>query len=384
MFGPATLNNEELEMLRRSARALLSKHCSLESLARTEFEGLAFDTDLWERLAALGWLGISVPEELGGSGGNQHDALALSGELGRTLCAAPFVAVAVAASFALEALASSQSRALVRAVARGARRPVLAVSENGGTWLGSACQTRWDGRCLSGRKWYVEGGAHATHFIVAALDALDRPVVVLVDAASEGVIPTGVPTMAGAHWSDVRFDRCLAEYLGDGWRGLSAAVVPTAIQHAGWCAGAAARLLEDTVAYVSERRQFDVPIGSFQSVQHRLADCDLAIAEATSLAHRAATAFDGASADAVRLSSTAFVRSAEAFVQVARSCHQVWGGMGFSTETHVHLFSRRAKVAQHAWGGVPYHLGVIADALRVLPLLRDRYELVLARRGFHL
>jgi alkylation response protein AidB-like acyl-CoA dehydrogenase len=180
--------------------------------------------------------------------------------------------------------------------------------------------------------------------------------------------------MAGTFWSHVHFDGAGATPLGGGRAAIEHALTRVAVMQAGWCAGAAAQLLSDTVPYVSQRKQFGVPIGSFQAVQHRLADCDIAVAEAETLARLAATQLDGGSATARRMASTAFVRAADAFVSVARSCHQVWGGIGFCTEADVHLFSRRAKAAQHLWGGPAYHLDVIAEELRHAPLVRDRYQ----------
>ncbi|HVW31664.1 MAG TPA: acyl-CoA dehydrogenase family protein, partial [Acidimicrobiia bacterium] len=74
-----------------------------------------------------------------------------------------------------------------------------------------------------------------------------------------------------------------------------------------------------------------------------------------------------------RLAATAFVHATGAFVTVSRHCHQVWGGLGFSTEAPVHLFSRRAPAARQAWGGTDHHLDVVAAELARLPLTRDRY-----------
>ncbi|MGH8195320.1 MAG: acyl-CoA dehydrogenase family protein, partial [Woeseiaceae bacterium] len=190
--------------------------------------------------------------------------------------------------------------------------------------------------------------------------------------------------MAGAQFAEAAFEDAPGEPLVSGWNAIEAALCRVAAMQAAWCAGAAARLLQDTVTYVSERHQFGVPIGSFQAVQHRLADCDIEVAEAEALARNAAELLGDDAPQARRLASTAFVRAGEAFVAVSRSCHQVWGGMGYCTEANVHLFSRRAKVAQMSWGGPEYHLDVIAEELRAIPLLRDRYATALHRRGIEL
>jgi alkylation response protein AidB-like acyl-CoA dehydrogenase len=376
--------SEEQEILRKSARNFVAQRCPLGDLGQTEFDPSSFDPGLWAEMASLSWLGLAAPENLGGGGGTMVDLALLCEELGKGLCPAPFVPVAVAAAAVLESIGSARSKELLSSIAAGSVRPVLAVPDVSGRWDPVTTGARLAGTKVSGRKRFVEAATSSDALLTTVTNPDRTCGLVLIDPRGPGTSVEPLTTMAGAQLAQVTFDGAVGEPLGAGWEAIEAGLMRTAVMHAAWCAGAATRLLEDTIAYVSERRQFGVPLGSFQAVQHQLADCDIAAAEAETLARYAAELLDTGSSSSRRMASTAFVRATDAFVAVARSCHQVWGGIGFCTEAHVHLFSRRAKVAQHAWGGTDFHLDVVAEEMRTVPLLRDRYEAALARRGLDL
>lgn len=369
------------EILTKTARDFLQHRTPLEALSEHEALPERHDAALWKQMADLGWLGVAVP---GGAEAALADLELLCEELGRALCPAPFLAVAVAAAAALERAGSATSAALLGELVAGEVRPVLAVADVRGRWVSDSDSVRWDGSCLRGTKAFVEGAPVADRLIVSALDAAGRTQLIVVDAAAPGVSIRSQASIAGAHWAEVVLDEVPGLPLTAGWDAVDFALTRTAVMQAAWCAGAARRLLEDTVAYVIERHQFGVPIGSFQAVQHSLADCAIAATEAEEMARRGAKALDDEPGYARRLASMAFVRATDGFVEVARRCHQAWGGLGFSTEMHVHHFSRRAKAAQHSWGGVDHHLEIVAEELRKAELPRDRYAAALAKRGLEL
>ncbi|MEW6472840.1 MAG: acyl-CoA dehydrogenase family protein [Actinomycetota bacterium] len=365
------LSNDE-ELLRRGARELLARRAPLDKTAAAEGDPLADDAALWAEMAALGWLGLTIPEDRGGSAGTLLHLELLTEEFGRALGPGPFVPVMVAAGM-LEAAAGEVSQRLLRELVEGAARPVPALTGRSGRIAGHPGVTIADGGA-TGEKGFVDAAATADWLLTTAFPGGgDDLRVIVVDAHDPAVEIVPRPTIAGLSTALVRFDAAAVVADLGGPELVDVAVTRAAVLQAGWCAGAAARLVEDTVAYISERMQFGVPIGSFQSVQHRMADCSIAVAEAATLARQAAAALDGGEASGRRLGSTAFVRSTDAFVAVARHCHQVWGGIGYGTEAHVQLFSRRAKAAQQAWGGTDHHLDVVAAELAGVPLTRDRY-----------
>ncbi len=315
---------EDQALLQATARPLLTARSPIARLSEWEDAPDADDQKLWAEMAELGWLGLVLPSAAGGSGGTLCDLELLCEELGRNLNPLPFVPVTVAAAAALEHATADVALEFLQAIADGSRRVVLAVGEGNGGWQPDAMTARLRAGHVTGTKTFVEGAATADVFLVAACDD-DGITLVAVDRAATGVEVTPLSTIAGHGWSRVELDAPGAP-IGAGWAAIDAALTRTAVMHAAWCVGGAAQLLADTVPYVSQRYQFGVPIGSFQAVQHRLADCDVAVAESETLARLAAWQLDHRLPDARRMASTAFVRATDAFVEVARSCHQVWGG----------------------------------------------------------
>lgn len=376
--------SESQQIFSKTARDFLQQRTPLGALSEREAQPAVHDAALWKEIAELGWLGVAAPESAGGAAADLADLGLLCEELGRILCPAPFLAVAVAAAAALERAGNAESRDLLKQLVAGEARPVLAASDPRGRWIADSDAVSWDGARLRGRRAFVEGAPAADQFLVAALDSDRQPRLVRVGAGAPGVRVRPQASIAGAHWAEVVFDDAAGHPLEAGWEAVDFALTRTAAMQAAWCAGAARQLLEDTVAYVSERHQFGVPIGSFQAVQHSLADCSIAAAESESMARRASAALDAEAGYARLLASMAFVRASDGFLEVARRCHQAWGGLGFSTEMHVHHYSRRAKAAQLSWGGTECHLERVAEELRGLPLVRDRYAAALAKRGLEL
>jgi alkylation response protein AidB-like acyl-CoA dehydrogenase len=379
--GGAVILSEFQQILTKTARDFLQKRVPLDGLAESETHPDRHDAALWAEIAELGWLGVVAPESAGGSGACLADLELLCEELGRALCPAPVIAVGVAAGALLERSGSGPAGELLAKLIAGDARPVLAVSDERGRWSSASDAVRWGGEFLDGRKAFVEAAALGDRLVVTALDRDGHVCLVSVDTDAEGLRIRPQASIAGAHWAEVSFQDVPGEVLAGDWETVDFALTRTAAMQAGWCAGAARRLLEDTVAYVSERHQFGVPIGSFQAVQHSLADCLIAATESESLARRAAAALDANASHARLLASMAFVRAGEGFVEVARRCHQAWGGLGYTPEMHVHHFSPRAKAAQLSWGGTNHHLEIVAEDLHEIPLLRDRYATALAERG---
>lgn len=363
---------EEQQQLAGSARSFLGHHVSLEEVAKTEDDPSPDPLGLWARCVELGWAGLLVPASLGGAGAGLTDAAVVGDALGRALAPTPFVSVLAGVAALCAASARDAAAAFLQAAATGGQRPVLAASGPDGTWSAEGPPvTAADGR-LTGDLDFVSAGTGPGPLLVPSAGS-EGPHLFAVDVAQPTVEVSPRCLMGGSPLASVRLRGAHATDLGVASDAVQAGLDTAAVLHAAWCAGASERLLEDTVAYVTERYQFGVPIGSFQSVQHRLADAAITNAEATTLARTAARAADGGSPAARRLASSAFVRATEGFVRVARDAHQVWGGMGYSTEAHVHLFSRRAKVAQHEWGGPDLHLDIVAGELAAERLLLHRY-----------
>jgi len=279
-----------------------------------EHEALGFDPKVWEQLVATGAPGMALSEADGGGGATLLD-LALAVEaLGRRLTPAPLVEHAVAARLLARAGALTPEIAEGAAVATLALRPAVA-----------------------GRARLVPAGAVADTVIALTGDDL----VCVTGAAPPG---TAVPNLGDLPLADRDLAGATVLATGDEARGLHALALHewralTAAALVGLAAGA----LELTRIYVLEREQFDVPIGSFQSIQHTLADAKVGIDGAQLLAYKASWAFGEQPARAAELATMALLFAAEqARVTSERGLH-FHGGYGVMVEYDIQLFYRRAK-----------------------------------------
>jgi alkylation response protein AidB-like acyl-CoA dehydrogenase len=277
-----------------------------------DHEPLGFAPALWERLVAVGAPGMAVPEDAGGAGATLLD-LALAVEaLGRRLAPAPLIEHAVAARLL------ARVDALTPEVLDGGRLATLALRP---------------ARNQTSR--LVPAGAVAT--TVVAFDGLDLVVL-------DGTPGVHIPNLASSPLADRSLDGARVVASGtqaeslhrqavDEWRVLTASAL----------VGLGLGALEIGVRYVSEREQFGVPIGSFQSLQHALADLSVALDGAQLLAHKAAWAHDDAPDRAAELGAMAFLFAAEQAQRASDRALHFHGGYGFMEEYDIQLFYRRAK-----------------------------------------
>ena len=354
----------EQEMLRDAARKFLAT-ASPPSVARAAMASTdAHDPARWRALAKLGWLGILVPADLEGQGGDFLDMAVVLEESGKALLPGPFFASAVLATLALrDAGSAAQRTRLLPALARGERVATLARGVSGD----AAVTLRTDGR-VTGRVPFVMDAASADLLVVVARRESGAPALALVErtAAGVGVLPLATVDMtrrlAALELHDVAAEELTAaepdavlRRLGDhACAGLALELV-----------GVGQRALELSVAYAGERMQFGRPIGSFQAVKHRCVDMMVQVETARSLAYYAAWAVAEAADDATRAAAMAKAYAGEMAKTVTSDAIQVHGGIGFTWEHDLHLYYRRALAADAAFGAAPAHRETI-----VAPLVR--------------
>jgi alkylation response protein AidB-like acyl-CoA dehydrogenase len=275
-------------------------------------EPLGFAAELWEQLVAVGAPGMAVPESDGGAGaGLLHVSFAVEA-LGRRLAPAPLVEHAVAARLL------GRVGALPPAVLDGTTIATLALRP---------------ARDHAAR--LVPAGAVAEH-VVALVD--DELVVV---ASPPGEL---VPNLASSPLADRRITGGRVVASGDDARRLHAqAVDEWRVLTAAALVGLGLGALTIGLRYVTDREQFGVPIGSFQSLQHGLADVGVGLDGAQLLARKAAWAYDAGRADAAELGAMAFLFAAEQAQRATERALHYHGGYGFMEEYDIQLFYRRAK-----------------------------------------
>jgi alkylation response protein AidB-like acyl-CoA dehydrogenase len=317
--------------IQRTARELLAARAGAGgfSSVREHAEARRPDRGLWDELRALGWLGIALPESCGGQGLGAVELSILCEELGRSLAPVPFLPTVLAATLIDHAGSREQRERLLPALASGEQGAAVGVAR-------------------AGRAELVIGGGEAHLLVLADADAdPDRPRVRVLSArdAEIALVPAIDPTRSAA---EVSFGAGAGEALdGDVRGGLDRALVAVAAELVGVCE----RALAMTVAYVKERRQFGVPVGSYQAVSHRCAQMLLDTERARAASGYAAWAADADPELLPRAAAMAKAAASQAAVEVCQSAIQCHGGIGFTWEADVHWLYKRALVDAQLLGG---------------------------------
>jgi len=343
--------NESQGILQESAREFFAGECPISEVRRMSATDTAFDPNLWGKLAKQGYTGITFAEEFGGVGLGIVELILLMEEAGRALLPGPFFSTVALAGSLLSFIASTeQKRRYLAPICRGEARATAAVVEASGSWDPAETQmTVVDGK-VKGEKLFVSDAGVADWIIVLA-----RTGVYLVDARAGGVriAPMNGMDVTRKLYS-VRFDSAAAEKLGDTFGIPNALDVATAALCAEMVGGMQ-RTLELTVEYAKTRKQFGKPIGMFQAVQHHCADMYLETESARSAVYYAAWALEQNAPDAASAVSIAKLYTSEASRTVGNRGIQVHGGMGFTWENDLHLYYRRAKASETAFGDATFH-----------------------------
>jgi len=320
----------------------------------------------WGRLCReVGVAGLAIPERYGGAGGGTAEVGAVMEELGRELMPSPMLGSTVLAAQAL--LSSGDEAAcerLLPAIAGGSATAALAWTTPAGRWSVAETGCRAAGARLDGEAHYVLDGAGADVLLVAAGAGLFAAGAGLfeVDLGQDGVSRTGSVTMdparalAVVRLTGARGRRVGGDVTGALERARDLACLALAAEQA----GAARRALELTVEYALTRVQFGRVIGSFQALQHRLADLHVLVESAVALS-RAAAADQGPGLGP--RAAAAKVYCCEAAMRTAAEMIQLHGAIGITWEHPAHRYLKRAHGALHLFGGSAQHTAAIAASL---------------------
>lgn len=355
---------ETQQTLKNTVRKFLAAECPLAEVRKQMETETAFDAALWRKIAEQGWTGIIFPEEYGGFGMGMVEMAATLEEMGRALLPGPFSSTVLLAGSLLEAAGNdSQKQKYLGAICRGDAKATVALLEESPSWSPEAVHMKAAGLTLSGHKLFVPDAAVADFIIVAARMDGDLALFV-VPSNARGVRITNLPAMdATRKLYEVSFDSVPAELLAQGRRARAALDHSLDIATVGLVAemtGGMQRLLEITVEYAKTRKQFGRAIGEFQAVQHQCADMLVYTESSRSAAYYAAYAIQEGIPEARLAVSVAKAYASDAYREVGNRAIQVHGGMGFTWENDAHLFYRRAKASEVAYGDAAFHRERIA------------------------
>ncbi len=368
--------SEDQQALQESVRAVLERECPI-SLVRSVVEQHKHAEDLWGRMTELDWPALAVPEPDGGLGLGFVELAVVCEQLGRVLCPAPFLATATQFAPAVAGAGSPEQRGrFLGAVAGEGMVGTLAVSEASGRYDAAGIETTatpdGDGFVLQGQKHFVFDADVAEEVVVAArlpgsageegiglfvvprasidtepmtgLDASRSYVTVVVDSVRVGPERVlGVPGSAAPVLRDV----------------VQQATVALATEMVGTCQA----IFDIVHAYVQEREQFGVKVGSFQAIKHKLANMYVSVESARATAYFAAATI--AEADERRDVAVAMAKAAAGDCQklLTQEGIQCLGGIGYTWEHDMHLYVKRAKAGAALFGTGPEHLEQLSHLL---------------------
>lgn len=366
--------NEEQEMLRKSAREFLTAECPKSMVRQLEDGDSGHSPQLWAKMARLGWMGILVPEEYGGTGWTMIEQAVLFEELGRAAMPGPMFANLMGTLAIIEGGSEEQKKSLLPRVASGSIVLTLAVDEpeaiHDAAFVSTQAKAGGQGYVIEGTKLFVRYPNVADYIFTAARTS-GRPgqaegvSLFAIPGKSQGLRLTPIKTIAVDRQYQVDLvgvPAAPADVLGR--QDAAGAVIKTVLDKAVavQCAemlGGAQHELEVTAEYTRQRIQFARPIGTFQAVQHRLADMFIDVQSGRWTTYQAVWRVSLGLPAGRELAIAKYI-TARACQRVAFSAQQLHGGIGVDMDADLHFYYRRAKAFELTLGTPSAHLRALA------------------------
>jgi len=379
-----TLDDEQ-ELLRTGLTRFLATRYDLERSRAAAKTGPGWQPEIWRAFAdELGILGAALPVECGGIGGGPVEMMLIAEALGHALVIEPYVDTAVVAAGLLRRAGGALAARLLDEIVSGSTVVTVAADEpgSGQSWhdVSTVAERDGDGWRLTGEKIVSVGTPLAGWVLVTARTGGSRADV---DGISLFAVDIGSPaaeveshhyrTIDDRRASDMvlRGLRLPADALlgeeGGAWRSLARARDEGAAAVCAEAVGAMRRVLADTVEYCKQRKQFGVPIGSFQVLAHRMVDMYMDVEQAAAAAHLAVLHLEGDDHERARAVSAAKVTVGRAARFVGQQAVQLHGGMGMTEELAIGHYFKRLTAVQYEYGSTDFHVDRYAALTAVSP-----------------
>ena len=364
------LYNEDQRLLADSAGEFLAARSpvSRQRALRDEAQAGGFDLQLWKDAVALGWSAIPFPENLGGLDFGCMGLGPIFESIGCNLSATPLLSSVVLSGSLLHLQGNAQQQdCWLSATISGERRLALALDEqprHNPSRVALQAVANGDGYSLSGEKYFVIDGVAADAYLVAARTGAAGISLFLLPADAPGLSVIPLPLIDSRNHARLELDQ--VQVGADALLGAAGSAMPAlniALDRGRVCLavemlGMSEKLFEMTLDYLKTRVQFDVAIGTFQSLQHRAAQLYVDLALARSAVMAGLAALDDSSLSEVerqRLASLAKWKAGQTAIKVVNEAVQMHGGIGVTDELDVGLFLKRIRVAQACLGDADYH-----------------------------
>jgi alkylation response protein AidB-like acyl-CoA dehydrogenase len=331
---------EHLQMLKDSAAGIAPRKGDFKRIRALRFTEPGFDRDTWREMCNMGWLGLRIPEDDGGSGLGAREFCGLAEELGAALVPEPLIAAAMA----VQLLPPEQLGPVL-----AGERIVLPAWQDKANSIELIGDTALRDGKLNGRKVFIPMAAGADAFLVTVPGGL-----ALVERDAPGVSLETVQTQDGGNYGMLILDNAPAQAIeGDAIEALEHAIMASSA----YLLGLMDRAFNITLDYMKTREQFGRKIGAFQALQHRAVDMQIQVSLTRATINTAATALDTAPTLAQRQAavSRAKVRASDAAMVVTRACIQLHGGIGYTDAADIGLFLRKAMVLAPLYGPPHVH-----------------------------
>ncbi|MDH5579837.1 MAG: acyl-CoA dehydrogenase [Betaproteobacteria bacterium] len=360
--------NEEQQLLADSVRRFIQKGYEFEARRKIVASPEGFSEPVWKTFAEMGLTGIPFSPDHGGFGGGAIDLLSVMEAFGEGLVVEPFLATLLGAQCVARAGSEAQKKAVLPQVVEGKLRMAFAHTEKGARYdldhVNATAKNSGSGWSLDAEKVVVLGAAAAAQLVVSARTPAG---VSLFLVQAKGVKLKPYRTLDEMRAADVVLAGTPGELLGA--EGQAMAVIEAVVDFATAlvCAeavGAMKYACDSTLEYLKTRKQFGVPIGTFQALQHRIVDMYIAYEQAKSMAFLACSQADSAAnaKERARAISAAKIKIADNARHISQEAIQLHGGMGMSEELKVsHSFRRLTMIAQQ-FGDADHHLERFASA----------------------
>ena len=364
--------NEEQQMLRDSAKDFAEQKTPVSHFRglRDNKDPLNWDKEIWKEMVDLGWSGILIPEEFGGSDFGLAGISVIMQEVGKTLTPSPLFATAVLGASAITSFGTQDQKSkYLPLIASGEITTAIAVDEESHhapantITKAELVKDKW---VLNGKKKFVVDGASADVLIILARTSGTKGentglTLFILDASAKGieVIKTDMAdcrNYANIVLDNVKVDK--AAILGDqesGGEAIDKILDEGRIALASEMLGNSEAAFEMTINYLKERKQFGVHIGTFQALQHRAAEmfCEIELTKSAVMA--AMQGADENNNDLQRMASLAKSIAGETLYLVSNESVQMHGGIGVTDEYDIGFFMKRARVAEVIFGGANFH-----------------------------
>lgn len=341
---------------------------TVRSLLKSE---TGYKNDVWAEMIALGWTGLALPEQYGGSGMGVGATIPLVESMGRHLLCTPFITSTIASQAILRGGTEDQKSRWLPSIVEGAIA-AMAMLDNedwGATQIRCTLTPKDGGFVLEGKKLQVNDAAKADLFLVLA-SSNGAPTLVLVEATalSQGAISNNTLVDETKRASNVDFSGVTVKadaILAKGFEALHDVRLIGALLTATEATGTAAAALDTLVGYLTTRKQFGRLIGSYQALKHPTVDILLQMDSARTLIYHAATLINDASLnkDTEIACRMAKAQATDALLFAGDRSVQFHGGMGFTYDCDAMLYIRRAQWAQHQYGDAQHHRKLLAPLL---------------------